>query len=68
MTRTKLRARAAEQAAQFINDAAGLVEREACRHCAVYELEGAIPGHAECWKYVRIAREIRKLGERGVTK
>ena len=57
MTRTKLRATLVEQAAQ-------LVEGEACRHCAAYELEGPIPGHDHCWQFVRLARAIRKRGER----
>lgn len=63
MTRTKLRATLAEQTAQFINAAAGLAEERACRVCQ--EAADYVVGHAECLKFVTLAREIRKLGEKG---
>ncbi len=66
MTRTKLRALAALEAAQFINDAVGIVERNACRVCR--SADNPPPGHRDCWVLVLLAREIRKLGERGGTK
>jgi hypothetical protein len=54
MTRTKLRASLTEQAAQ-------LVEKEACYVCR--KATEKLPGHADCWRFVNLAREIRKLGQ-----
>jgi hypothetical protein len=53
MTRTKLRR-------SLIEEAALIAEREACLSCV--KSEEKVLGHAECWRLVRIAREIRKLG------
>jgi hypothetical protein len=58
MTRTKLRTSTAEKAAQ-------IVERQACRACVKNLSETRIPGHGECSMLVGLAREIRKLGEKG---
>lgn len=66
MTRTKLRERAATEAAQLINDAAKLVERDTCMSCR--RSDEKVMGHTDCWRLVLLAREIRKLGERGGTK
>jgi hypothetical protein len=59
MTRTKLRKSLIESAAQ-------IAEREACRVCVAAETQ--VLGHTECWRLVRIAREIRKLRENNVNK
>lgn len=59
MTRTKLRR-------SLIESAAELVLAEACMVCRRSETQ--VLGHADCWRLVRIAREIRKLGEQGGSK
>lgn len=53
MTRTKLRVTLLEQAAR-------VVEREACKQCVASETK--VLGHTDCWRLVRLAREIRQIG------